>query len=1044
MTCLVTLNLGAGDCDRGFDCVTARLWRPDQGEQMQFTAALPPAPELLAEYQRWQQIYLALQAGIELRRFLDPPPDSALAFDVDETDLTNVAADDLLSQGQRLTTALNQWLTSPEFIPLDQQLRTHLDPSEAIQVIIQTGDPGLRQLPWHLWQFFEAYPAAEPALGSPSYRSIAGTSPPRATLRILAVLGNGRGIDVAADRRLLSQLPQAEVTFLVEPSRAELDQWLWQDQGWDILFFAGHSATLAGGTQGQLAINPQRQLGIADLRHALSHAISRGLTLALFNACDGLGLAYELEDLDIPQLVVMREPVPDLVAQAFLKLWLQRFASGLPLSQSLRQARQQLQGLEDEFPGASWLPVMCQNPATLPLRWPGAPAPSPALRPSRSAMGRNRQQMRNRQALLNRVKQDWIEGLLDKSLHGQAVISLGLDAQPQALACPWALDLGAESAEPQPLPEDIDIVTVYDQLGAGCTLLLLGEPGAGKTTTLLTLARTLVSRAQVDDSQLIPVVLNLSTWASRKDDFRPWLLAELKTKYRVPSKISRQWIDEQELLLLLDGLDEVAAPYRDGCIRSLNQFSQETGLELVVCCRAKDYGDCRQQLAFQSALYLRPLSLRQVRQALAAAGQPLAALSQMIDTQPIWQELAQSPLILDLMMLTYQGLDVADLPQAETLDAHRHRLFAAYLQRMFQRRRGQGRYPPPQVVRQLAWLAQQMRRHAQSVFLLEALQMSWLNPGRDRVIYAIAVRALIWLLWGGLHVGILAGLTDNQARFDWGNFAQLGSWGVLGGVVYGVLAGLSQQCLPSWGSRVINSAIAAGLFGGLFSQVGYARALETGTDVAQTMTMWGLSYGAIYCGVSLLMDWQLTQPIRPLEVLRWSGRKALAAAGLGLVVTLALALGPQVGVPQSLVFGGMVAIAGGFDKRNTVDETTTRPNQGIRQALKNAALLFSTVGLMTLISIGLLETWVSGVANGILLGVAAAILVAGITATKHYVLRAMLAWRGHAPWRYRRFLDHSVKLIFLRRVGGGYVFVHRLLLDYLADSPKSSLTRPRP
>jgi hypothetical protein len=49
------------------------------------------------------------------------------------------------------------------------------------------------------------------------------------------------------------------------------------------------------------------------------------------------------------------------------------------------------------------------------------------------------------------------------------------------------------------------------------------------------------------------------------------------------------------------------------------------------------------------------------------------------------------------------------------------------------------------------------------------------------------------------------------------------------------------------------------------------------------------------------------------------------------------------------------------------------------------------------------------------------------------VTRILLAIRGVFPWRYQRLLDYSVDRILLRRVGNGYIFVHRLLLDHLAD-----------
>ncbi|MEO0969096.1 MAG: CHAT domain-containing protein, partial [Cyanobacteria bacterium J06639_18] len=75
-----------------------------------------------------------------------------------------------------------------------------------------------------------------------------------------------------------------------------------------------------------------------------------GLKLAIFNSCDGLGLAKELGDLNIPQTIVMRENVPDIIAHEFLKNFLKSFAAGESLHLAVRYARLQLQGLEDNFP----------------------------------------------------------------------------------------------------------------------------------------------------------------------------------------------------------------------------------------------------------------------------------------------------------------------------------------------------------------------------------------------------------------------------------------------------------------------------------------------------------------------------------------------------------------------------------------------------------------------------------------------------------------------------------------------------------------------
>ena len=110
---------------------------------------------------------------------------------------------------------------------------------------------------------------------------------------------------------------------------------------------------------------------MGELEEALKRAVAQGLQLAIFNSCDGLGLVRELAAaaVPLPVAIVMREPVADQVAQYFLKYFLQAFASGEDFQVAVRQGREQLRGLEGEFPAASWLPVICQHPAVEPPSW---------------------------------------------------------------------------------------------------------------------------------------------------------------------------------------------------------------------------------------------------------------------------------------------------------------------------------------------------------------------------------------------------------------------------------------------------------------------------------------------------------------------------------------------------------------------------------------------------------------------------------------------------------------------------------------------------
>lgn len=353
MDTIVILRLGQENrC--GEIPVMLRLSHGDDRPSVELTATLPSAVAVMQHYEQWQGCYQSLTS---VYRRLDAPSQQ----------ISNVSSvEHCLALAQQLTIALNQWLNTHSFRPIKETLLQHLSVDEPVRVLLQAEDMRLQRLPWHLWDFIQNYCGAEVAISPASYQRPQQVISWRKEVAILAILGDSHGIDTEADRTLLSQLPEASVRFLVEPSRQDLSDELWE-RGWDILFFAGHSCTQD--SIGKFAINATERLTINQLRYALRTAIATGLQLAIFNSCDGLGLAHQLVDLHIPQMIVMREPVPDQVAQAFLKYFLREFSQGQPLYQSVRTARERLQGLEGEFPCASWLPVIVQNPVAMPPSW---------------------------------------------------------------------------------------------------------------------------------------------------------------------------------------------------------------------------------------------------------------------------------------------------------------------------------------------------------------------------------------------------------------------------------------------------------------------------------------------------------------------------------------------------------------------------------------------------------------------------------------------------------------------------------------------------
>ena len=75
---------------------------------------------------------------------------------------------------------------------------------------------------------------------------------------------------------------------------------------------------------------------------------------------------------------------------------------------------------------------------------------------------------------------------------------------------------------------------------------------------------------------------------------------------------------------------------------------------------------------------------------------------------------------------------------------------------------------------------------------------------------------------------------------------------------------------------------------------------------------------------------------------------------------------------------------------------------------------------------------VVGTAVGLFVFTALFLIYGGFTVIMHWVLRLWLAWRTPLPLRMVTMLERAVELGLMRRVGGGYVFLHRTLLDYFA------------
>lgn len=345
-----------GDSDHDF-YVTLRITKGNLQPWIEKIGKLHINTNLIHLYQRWELLYNVCACKVDLR------------IKIKENQVTNVSYQEMEEIAKIFEVELNDWLNSKSFQSIKDTLYTNLSPCEDIRFLIQTENIILQKFPWHLWNFFKYYEKAEISFGILEYEKIKISQFNKSVnkVEILSILGDELDLNLDSDIFLLKELPDANITILRRTSRQDFSYHL-SAKPWDIIYFAGHAETSNNGS-GYIYLNNHEKITIDELKFSFEKAVKNGLKLVILNSCDGLGLANDLARLYIPQTIVMRQPIPDKVAQEFLKNFLISYSSGKSLYISLREARQKLQEVEDNFPGASWLPVIFQNPSHIPPTW---------------------------------------------------------------------------------------------------------------------------------------------------------------------------------------------------------------------------------------------------------------------------------------------------------------------------------------------------------------------------------------------------------------------------------------------------------------------------------------------------------------------------------------------------------------------------------------------------------------------------------------------------------------------------------------------------
>jgi hypothetical protein len=394
-------------------------------------------------------------------------------------------------------------------------------------------------------------------------------------------------------------------------------------------------------------------------------------------------------------------------------------------------------------------------------------------------------------------------------------------------------------------------------------------------------------------------------------------------------------------------------------------------------------------------------------------------------------------------------------------------------------------YSEAQTKAWLAWLARGMQQHGQTVFMLEQLQATWLPTEFERQLYILATRLSVGLLYGMIFGGLV---------WCYWHSLQVIYMYLVYGIAFGLATGIhdltrlgSGGTASSRWSRLqrigsVGLTLCSGYIAGLFllAVLGLLESATSGPREPRIEMQLAVNLVAMFVFLpTMALLWggrtsgrNLNSDIQSVEALSWSWKPLagmfLPPVFLGALVLLAdrSRVGAKDGLVMFLYASALLLPIGAvLGLRAGVREMKTRPNQGIRLSVRSAALGGMLSGLMIAFIVCTVTflfrstdsdhpvaTWnalraalLDGLVIASAFGLLAATWFGGVDVLQHYCLRVQLWLTRRAPLNLVRFLDYAARdLNFLQKVGGGYIFIHRMLLEHFATMDRRGRPRPQP
>jgi hypothetical protein len=527
-------------------------------------------------------------------------------------------------------------------------------------------------------------------------------------------------------------------------------------------------------------------------------------------------------------------------------------------------------------------------------------------------------------------------------------------------------------------------------------LLIVGEPGAGKTVLLLKVAINLLKNTNLSTKEAFPVIFNLASWSEEYADFGEWLKSILVSGNRLSEDFASHLILEKRLILLLDGLDELARnnpenkanKKRAACLEALNKYLD--GEKSIICCRIDEFVEMRKNAAQDAPVSAKVEILNLIEAELLNVLEharnhndtkyhaSAKNLIRLLIRNAMLRRILCTPFYFTIALEIFYK----HIPEEVTLPNDKKKLKTFLIERFVTKKLDITPNPNDFNERKtktwLKWLAKTMERKQSVLFELADLQPSDLDK---RWHYDLILGSVMGLV-GGLFFGLFFGLFGDPVMGLMG--------GLSGGLIVGLVFGFEQSKIITedivelgFSRQFLKVSLGCGLVGGLF--MGLVSILVTDLIGGLIIGMYfGLLFGLIIgFFVSFFDGFSDLKKIKAISNLYTPYQRIFGGFSFALLLTPGLFV-----ILGSFIFSAIIFFSG-------------QSGMGL--------------GYLFLISIGSISP----------------IIV--IPLFKHSYLRLCLWYEGSTPLKYATFLDYATEARILEKDGGFWRFRHQNLQDYFAN-----------